>query len=176
MNEKTLVTYATRSGSTAGVAEAIARALREQGAEQEVPYAVDLRPVKEVGSLDGYAAVVLGSAIKFGQLMPEMTQFVQKNQAALSQKAVAVFAVHLMNLGADETSRQNRLAYLAPLRGLVNLKKEAFFSGVGDWKKVPFVEGMIGRMVKAPTGDLRDWDAIRAWADELRADGFAAKE
>ncbi len=52
-----LVTYASRAGSTAGVAETIGRTLAECGAM------VDVRPVKQVSDLSAYRAVVAGSAI-----------------------------------------------------------------------------------------------------------------
>ncbi len=42
MNEKTLVTYASRTGSTAGVAQAIGQVLVESGAQ------VDVLPMQEV--------------------------------------------------------------------------------------------------------------------------------
>ena len=32
---------------------------------------------------------------------------------------------------------------------------------------------MIGKAVKAPEGDFRDWQAIRTWAEDLRQSGFA---
>ena len=54
---RVLVAYGSRHGSTAEIAEAIAATLREAG------LAVDCRKAGEVDSLDGYDAVVLGSAV-----------------------------------------------------------------------------------------------------------------
>ena len=56
MNKPILVTYSTRSGFAAGVAEAIGQALREGGLPAEV------RPMEEVTDLTAYSAVVAGSA------------------------------------------------------------------------------------------------------------------
>jgi menaquinone-dependent protoporphyrinogen oxidase len=72
-----------------------------------------------------------------------------------------------MNMGGDEASRKARLAYLDPVRKLVVPKYEAFFSGVGDMSKVSFLEGLIGKLVKSPAGDFRDWDTIRAWSQTV---------
>ena len=58
MNDKILVTYATRTGSTQGVAEAIAKTLIENA------HQVDLLPMEDVKDLRFYPAVVVGSAIK----------------------------------------------------------------------------------------------------------------
>ena len=165
----TLVTYVTRAGSTAEVAHSIAEVLTSHGA------AVDVLPLKEVASLQGYQAVVLGSAVRMGAWLPEAVKFVEQNREALDRVHSAFFAVHLMNLGEDETSRQARLAYLDPVRKLMKPCKEAFFAGVGDWKKVTFLEKMMAKMVKAPEGDFRNWPVIRSWAEELCQDGFAGE-
>lgn len=65
MNRRILVGYATRNGSTTGVAEKIGETLGERG------YSVDVVPLKERSSPEGYDAVVLGSAVNGGQWLPE---------------------------------------------------------------------------------------------------------
>ncbi len=55
MSNKILVTYASRAGSTQGVAEAIGKSLADGGA------AVDVRPMRDVQDLTPYRAVVAGS-------------------------------------------------------------------------------------------------------------------
>ena len=161
MSKKILVTYATRAGSTAEVAEAIGKTLAAKGVT------VDVLPIKKVTDLTSYQAVVIGSAVRFGQWLPEAVKFVELNNTVLGQKSTAFFAVHIMNLGEDEASRKARLAYLAPARKLIMPKAEAFFAGSGNPSKLSFLERTIGRMVKSPEGDLRDWKAINAWAEGL---------
>jgi len=60
MSNRILVTYATRTRSTAEVAKVISEVLTTRG------FVVDLKPVKEKPSLDGYRGVILGSAIRMG--------------------------------------------------------------------------------------------------------------
>jgi menaquinone-dependent protoporphyrinogen oxidase len=163
MNQKVLVTYASKAGSTMEVAQAVAKELTSRG------FAVDVRPVKQAGDVKGYAAVVIGSAIRMGAPLSEAIKFVEKNSAALREVPAAFFAVHLMNMGTDETSQKARLAYLDPIRKLVPLQNEAFFAGVGDFAKVSFIEGLISKMVKSPEGDFRDWDAISSWGQSIFA-------
>ncbi len=170
MNGKILVTYASNAGSTAEVAQAIGDTLQKHGGT------VDVMPTKYVKSLDGYRAVVVGSAVRMGCWLPEAVKFVEQHRDELSQRPTAFFAVHLMNMGSDETSQKSRLAYLDPVRRLVTPKSEAFFAGVGNWKKVTFFESLLGKAVKAPTGDFRDWTAIRGWAEGLRELGFNGSE
>jgi menaquinone-dependent protoporphyrinogen oxidase len=87
MSNKILVTYASRFGSTTGVAEAIGKTLAEQGVRVEV------LPMKEVIDLAAYQAVVAGSAINGGEWLPEALQFVQAHQAELRNKPFAAFLV-----------------------------------------------------------------------------------
>lgn len=65
MNKRILVTYATHTGSTVDVAAAIGETLGARG------FAVDVRPVKENPSVDGYQAVVMGSAVNGAKWLPE---------------------------------------------------------------------------------------------------------
>ncbi len=159
MNKRILVTYATRAGSTVEVAAAIGETLSQRG------FAVDVKPVKDQPHLDGYQAVIMGSAIRMGSWLPEAVDFVKANQQALNQIPVVLFTVHIMNLGDDEQSRAARLAYLNTVRPLLKPVDEVFFAGEIDPAKLSFVDRLMGKMVKAPLGDLRDWDKIRSWAN-----------
>lgn len=163
MNQKVLVTYASKAGSTMEIAQAVAKELAARG------FSVDVRPIKQAASPDGYSAVVIGSAIRMGAPLPEVTKFIEQNSAALRGLPTAFFAVHLMHIADDEPSQAGRRAYLDPVRKLVPLAAEGYFAGVGDIKKVSMIEGMIYKMVKAPVGDHRDWNAINTWARALFA-------
>jgi menaquinone-dependent protoporphyrinogen oxidase len=161
MNQKILVTYASRAGSTMEVAQTVAKELVDRG------FSVDVRPIKQVTSLNGYTGVVVGSAIRMSTWLPEASKFVETHKDTLASLPTAFFCVHLMNIGDDEASRKARLAYLEPVRKLVTPKSEACFAGVGDMSKVSFLDGLISRLVKSPEGDFRDWDAIRTWSQAI---------
>ncbi len=160
---KILVTYATRAGSTVDVAKTIGETLNATGAS------VDVRPVKNVTTLQGYDAVVLGSAIRMGHWLPEAVDFVTSNQAQLSQRPTVLFTVHLLNIDDDDKSRAAREAYTAPVRQLVAPRGEVFFAGKMDFSKLSFLDGTIAKMVGGSERDLRNWDAIRGWAQGLPA-------
>ncbi len=163
MNRKVLVTYASRAGSTGEVAQAIAERLCAQGWDAEV------RPVAAVGSLDGFQAVVLGSAIRYGAWLPEMLEFVQAQRAALSALPVAVFTTHMQALDDSDASRSTRSGYSQAVRALLAPRDEAFFAGKVDPATLSFFERMAVKLVKSPVGDKRDGARIRAWADGLGA-------
>lgn len=161
MNKRILVTYATRAGSTVGVAKAIGETLSKRG------FAVDVKDVKENPSLDGYQGVIIGSAIRLGGWLAEATDFIKYNQGELTKIPVAVFNVHILNLGDDEQSRTSRLAYLDEVRSMIKPVDEIFFAGEIDLTKLSFVDRMMVKMVKSPIGDFRDWDKIRSWANVI---------
>ena len=96
MSNKILVTYASRAGSTAGVAQAIGNSLTEHNLE------VDVCPMQDVHDLTPYRAVVAGSAIRYDRWLPEAVQFVERHQDDLSQKPFATFLVCLALSATNE--------------------------------------------------------------------------
>lgn len=167
MSNKILVTYATRTGSTAGVAEAIGKTLAEDGA------LVDVRPMTEVTDLTSYRAIVAGSAIQNKQWLPEAMQFMQTHRAALAQRPFAAFLV-CMTLAMPKNDYRTQVAgWLQPVRALVRTVSEGLFAGVLDISKVPTWRDRLMFRISVlfgvwSEGDHRDWDAIRAWAMQLK--------
>lgn len=163
MSKRVLVGYATGTGSTTGVAEAIGKTLAAQG------HAVDVKPMKDRPSVQGYDAVVLGSAINGGQWLPEAVAYLEANQKALAAVPVSLFCVHAMNCGSSTKETKKRLAYLDKERALVTPAAEGFFAGqtpsgadsnaIARWAFRAF-----GGNVE---GDARDWAAIEAWAESV---------
>jgi menaquinone-dependent protoporphyrinogen oxidase len=82
---RVLVVHAGRYGSTAEVAQVVAEELRRCGAS------VDASPATEGLLLDGYDAIVIGSAIYWEHVLPEAARFVEQNREALGRKRVACF-------------------------------------------------------------------------------------
>ncbi len=163
MNKRILVTYATRAGSTAEVAAAIGKTLNKRG------FAVDVKSVKDQPELKDYQAILMGSAIRMGNWLPEAVAYVKDNQESLKKLPFATFSIHLQNLGDDELSLLNRQAYLNAVRTLVKPLDEGYFAGNMDLSKLSFADRLITKMVKAETGDQRDWDKINTWATTVLA-------
>jgi len=163
MNKRILITYATRVGSTVEVAATIGETLAARGFEAEV------KPIKEKPSLEGYQAVLVGSAIRMGNWLPEAVEFVKDHRQALNQMPVALFTVHMLNREDDEESRANRMAYLKEVRPLLKPVEEVFFAGRFDMSRLSFLDRMISKAVKAVDEDCRDWDRIRGWAQTVFA-------
>jgi menaquinone-dependent protoporphyrinogen oxidase len=167
MSNKILVTYASQTGSTAGVAEAIGKTLAEEGAS------VDVQPMSKVKDLGPYQAVVAGSAIHGGEWLPEAMQFVRTHQADLKCKPFAAFLVCMTLAMPKAQYREHVGTWLEPVRALVKPVSEGLFAGALDTKTIhSFGDRLKFRLSVAmgvwSEGDHRDWNAIRAWATSLR--------
>lgn len=163
---KILVAYATVYGSTQEVAEAIGTTLREQGLE------ADVRPAAEVRSLDGYAAVVLGTAMYFFMLHGDAKRFLSRFRKQFSAGLpVALFALGPFSTKPDEVeSARKPIDKLLAKSPWLKPASVRIFGGQLQPEKLRFPHSM---MRNQPASDARDWADIRAWAlelaDELRA-------
>ena len=167
MNDRILVTYASRLGSTAGVAEAIGKTLAASGAQVEV------LPMQDVTDLAPYRAVVAGSAIRAGEWLPEAMQFVQTHRAALTQKPFAAFLVCMTLAMPNAQYREHVARWLEPVRALVRPVSAGLFAGALDTRKIASLGDRLKFRISVmmgvwSEGDHRDWAAIRAWAADLK--------
>jgi menaquinone-dependent protoporphyrinogen oxidase len=169
MSNKILVTYASRAGSTTGVAEMIGETLAEKGAK------VDVIPIQDVKDVAYYRAVVVGSAIQGKKWLPEAMQFMRIHQKALSQKPFAAFLVCMtLAMPNAEKYRSSVSDWLEPVRTLVQPVSEGLFAGSLDINKIPSLSDRLKFRTSVLMGiwteeDHRDKDAIRAWAAQLNS-------
>lgn len=158
MNQKILIAYASGLGSTAEVAVKIGQTLNKKG------FAIDVKPIEENPQVSDYQAVILGSAVRHGNWLPKAVEFIKANQKNLNQVPVALFTVHITNLGNDSSSQQNRLSFLDLVRPLLNPFDEVFFAGKFDRRGAALMlPSWLARLV--PTLDLRKWEKIQAWTE-----------
>lgn len=161
-----LVAYASRTGTTAEIAQVIGAALAKRGWRSDVVSVCDHPAVV------GQDAVVLGSAVHGGKWLPEAMGFIDKNHAALRTVPVAIFTVHGMNLGNDAESVAARRKYTDDVRTRITLTDEAWFAGVIPR---PVESNFLALWIYRASGggcegDCRDWKAIRAWANRVHRD------
>ncbi len=167
MTSRILITYATRTGYTRGVAEAIGKTLSQNG------LTVDVLPMAEVSDLSPYRAVVAGSAIQAKQWLPEALQFVRNHRIELARKPFAAFLVCMtLAMRGGDKYRPFVSEFLAPVRDLAHPVSEGFFAGGLDIHKMPSLANRIKFRLSVlfgvwSEGDHRDWQAIQAWAESL---------
>lgn len=123
MGGKVLVGYVSKCGSTGEIAKALAEEIAARGS------AVDVAPVEKVTDLTGYSAVVLGSAVRFGQWLAPAVDFAARFRETLGTMPVAIFTAHIMALGESEEDRAGRQAYIQPVLKVVTPVSTAFFAG-----------------------------------------------
>ena len=157
-----LVAYATKHGSTAGVAEAIARELTAEGLE------ADVAVLRGVDSIEDYDGAVLGAPLYMGRPIG-LAPFVARHRDALSRTPVAAFGVGLTLAAPEpkpeqvEQARKALIDALDPVRPVT----ATLFAGALEPGTMGLAERAVTRLLKAPAGDFRNWDAIGAWARTL---------
>ncbi len=165
IQNKVLVTFASKYGATAEIAEKIADVLRQAGLE------ADVLPVDRVGDLAAYGAVILGSAVYMGAWRKEAATFLATHQDALAQRPVWLFSSGPTGQG-DPVQLLKGWRFPETLKGIVERispRDIAVFHGALDAQRLNLAEKLIIKGVKAPLGDFRDWEAIRAWAAGIAA-------
>jgi menaquinone-dependent protoporphyrinogen oxidase len=129
---------------------------------------VDVLPAYEAGDPSLYRAVVLGSAIRYGRLLPEAMSFIERNQEALRDVPFSIFiACMTLVINPDEEGRRTVDSYLDPVRALVKPVSEGQFAGVMDLSRLRFSERLLMHFLRIPRGDFRQWDEIEAWAEMI---------
>jgi menaquinone-dependent protoporphyrinogen oxidase len=161
MDNRILVTYATKAGSTGDIAARVAEVLGKNG------HAVEVLPVGEATDITPFRAVVLGSAIHAGRLLPGAQKFIERNRAALNEKPFAVFIVCLAMKECSDKNLAMARAYLDPVRARVTPVSEGMFAGVMNAGKLGFVERTIMKAMKSPDGDYRNWAEVETWSSAL---------
>jgi len=155
---RVLVAAASKHGSTSEIAQAIATELTAHGLQAES------RDVAAVPTLDGYDAVVLGSAVYVGKWMSEAKAFVEANAERLRTLPVWLFSSGPLG----ETPMPNEdPADIPALMEASGAREHRLLVGALDRDKLGFGERLVVRMVKAPYGDFRDPATIRQWASQI---------
>lgn len=162
MSISILVGYVTNYGSTREVAENIAVTLREHG------FLVDVQPLREVHTLTGYKAVIVGAPLYMFHWHKDAVRFLTRHREALVERPVAIFTLGPVRDPHDEKEWQDARAQLTKdLDRFPWLKPIAceIFGGRLDPASLHFPFRMFAGKMQA--SDLRDWAAIHTWTEEL---------
>lgn len=190
---RVLVTYATMSGSTAEVAQAVADELAQSD------FQVDVLPLAEVERVDEYDGIVVGGPMIMGWHRAAK-RFLKKHRQTLRHTPLAVFVTAISVTETGETSVDGVPVQLDPdlpkppadpqrltfreryarlpnyIRPILKAARPAepvrvgVFGGRLEYGRLPWW-GVLFVMfiIRASAGERRNWDTIRAWAAELPA-------
>ena len=163
MKPKVLVTAASRHEATLEIAEAIATGLRHRSVNAQA------RPIADLtahGALDGYTAVVVGSAVYLGRWLGEARRFVQVHASTLCMMPVWLFSSGPLG-PSDHLIPAGEPADVQVLKHLSRAVAHRTFPGRLEMNRLDFAERTVARTIHAPEGDCRDWEAIDRFAAEI---------
>ena len=164
---RVLVVVATRHGSTRGIAEAIARELSDGDDGRAVGLTVLLQEAEHAPAPTGFDAVLVGSAVYAGRWREPARDWVGAHAAALRERPVWLFSSGPIGSPPFPPDEPHDVQ---PLSQLVGARGHQVFAGRLDKDLLSFGERAMVTAMRAPLGDFRDWDAVRAWARELAAE------
>ena len=165
MTARILVAYGSKNGATAEIAEAIADELRCHNVDAECLEAGDVR-----GDLDGYDAVVLGSAVYMKRWQRSARHFLRKHADELAERPFWVFSSGYVGEDSDKMmSWCEPPAVVAKVEQL-GAREHVVFGGRVPAEPDNFVEKAMARDTPAEWADRRDWDEIRSWAAGIAAE------
>jgi menaquinone-dependent protoporphyrinogen oxidase len=170
---KVLVAYASKYGSTKGIAEYVGEKLRARG------FQVDVQEVDAIRNVADYDAYVVGSALYMFHWMKEAKQFVSRNKGVLANHPVWLFSSGPVGTQPRDAKGRDFLEpevsgpkELDELRAQVRPREHRIFFGALDGSRLTGTVGFFYKMARKsesaresmPEGDFRDWKAIEAWA------------
>jgi menaquinone-dependent protoporphyrinogen oxidase len=158
---RVLVTVASRHGATGEIGGMIGGVLERAGLD------VEYRDPAGVTDPEAYDAVVLGSAIYAGRWLEAARAFADRHAVALAKRPTWLFSSGPIG---DPPMPPGEVPEALALVDRIGAHAHRSFRGRLDRRRLGFLERTVTRALKAPDGDFRDLDEIRAWADEIAAD------
>jgi menaquinone-dependent protoporphyrinogen oxidase len=153
-----LVTAATKYGATTEIAQAIAEVLGERGLEPTV------LPPEQVKGVDGYDAVVVGSAVYAGHWLKPARELIERHAAALAGRPVWLFSSGPVG---DPPKPEEDPVDVADLLAATGARDHRVFAGKLVRKQLSFPERAIVTALRVPEGDFRDWTEIHQWTAQI---------
>lgn len=166
MTDRVLVAYGTKYGATAEIAEVIATTLRTAGFE------VDALPARDVRSLEGYQAVVLGSAVYMARWRRDALALLRRLRRDLASRPVWLFSSGPVGEQADQqdagSERWTKPKRVQRVASEIGARDHAVFGGRVS-EDGGFMRRSMARNTPPELRDRRDWTAIEAWAQGIAA-------
>jgi len=161
---RVLVVVATKHGSTREIAEAVVRGLADDDTAAGPPLTAVLQEAEHAPSPAGFDAVVVGSAVYAGRWRETARDWVGAHAAELRTRPVWLFSSGPIGSPPFPPDEPHDVQ---PLSQLIGARGHQVFPGRLDKSLLSFGERAMVTAMRAPLGDFRDWDAIRAWAAEV---------
>lgn len=155
---RVLVAYASKHGSTAEIAEAVAEGIRAGGHD------VDCIPVGEVPGLDDYDAVVIGSAVYIKRWRGDAKHFLRKHSKELMTTPFWVFSSGPTGDPSDDDPEWLEPPKIMRKAEELGVREHVVFGGRVPPEGGGFAARGMRSGIPPEFQDRRDWDEIRSWA------------
>ena len=179
---KSMIVYGTTFGATKGTSEEIARMLREQKFDVKIVNAEE----EKIKDISEYGLIIVGSSLANCRWNKGAEDFLKKFHKEFENKKLALFVSSVAPIAEREANTaevdKERKIALEDKVSKYNLKPVAMglFGGILNYNKMGFIarKGMEiafksrlqengFKEVEPGVYDLRDWNAIRNWTQEL---------
>ncbi|WP_104522916.1 flavodoxin domain-containing protein [Blastococcus atacamensis] len=164
---RVLVTAASKHGSTHEIAAELARCLPETEAGSRLGLTAAAIPVENRPDPASFDAVVLGSAVYVGRWLEPARSFAFAHTEVLRGRPVWLLSsgpVGEPPFPPDEPHDAQ------PIGSILGARGHRVLPGRLDKSLLTFGERAMVTAMRAPVGDFRDWEVLRAWAEEIAAD------
>lgn len=157
---KILIVYYTKTNTTKEFAQRIKKVLENTGLQ------VDIKPILEVKSIEGYSGVIIGAPINGMNWRSEAFEFIEKNKEKLQEIPVCYYLVSYL-LKTGRISIQGKIKNC--MKKAVNTVEPVsvgMFGGRIDSKMPAVVRLMFGVSKDAPI-DITDIYEVDCWAEHI---------
>lgn len=158
-----LVSAASGHGATAEIAQAIGQALSGQG------LTITVIPPGEVRAIDGYDAVIIGSAVYMGHWLGPAKELVNRFGDALAGRPVWLFSSGPVGKPSGKLARsmdQDPVDLPAMLEA-THARGHRRFAGKLDRRVLSLPQRASLLVFRGLNGDFRDWVDIQQWAEGI---------
>jgi menaquinone-dependent protoporphyrinogen oxidase len=163
---RVLVTAASGHGSTTEIARVIGLTLADR------QLAVDIVPPAVVDSVEGYDAVIMGSAVYGGHWLTPAKNLAIQFHDSLAARPVWLFSSGPVGDACGELvhSTDPEPADVTRIRQAIGARDHRMFAGKVDPQALSAAQRASLLVHHRMGGDSRDWTVIAQWADSIAAD------
>jgi menaquinone-dependent protoporphyrinogen oxidase len=154
-----LVASASRHGATREIADLIGATIAARGVR------TDIREIGDVPALEGYDAVVIGSAVYMGGWIRSARAFVERHADELAARPTWLFSSG--PIGDPPKPDAETAVRVDDLIQAAHAREHRLFAGRLDLNRLGLVQRTVARAAHTGEGDYRDWDEIQDWATSI---------